>query len=351
MLSHNNEEVTTMAGIIVGGIVLLSALVIGLIWVFGARAKARLAAQYPPPGQMVDVGGYRMHILCQGDHVPGSPTVVMEGGNGEPCLTWAAVQPGIAKFAHVCTYDRAGLGWSEHGSKPRTAGNIVDELHSLLMQAGVQPPYVLVGHSMGGGLVRLYAHEHPDQVAGLVLVDPLHEEQEGRLPEATRRLNERGRKAMVPFFRLGQMAAASGLPALFPKLLPRQALATVPREAYEAYSSFYLSGPKQYEAVIQETSAVGENYEALRAAHITTLGDIPLLVLSAPDQFAALERYLSAEDLEQTKAVSNELHTELAALSSNGKRVIVRDSRHYIHVDQPQAVIDAIREVVEAAQR
>jgi pimeloyl-ACP methyl ester carboxylesterase len=340
-----------MTGIIVGGFVLLLALLVALIGVFGARAKARLTAQYPPPGQMVDVGGYRMHILCQGDHAPGRPTVVMEGGNGEPCLTWAAVQPEVAKFARVCSYDRAGLGWSEPSPKPRTAGNIVAELHALQTQTGVEPPYVLVGHSMGGGLVRLYAHEHPDQVAGLVLVDPLHEEQEGRLPEATRRLNEKSRKSMVLFFRLVQAAAATGLPALFPGLLPRQAFANVPRQAHEAYSSFFLSGPKHYEAVIRETSSVGENYGALRAAQITTLGDIPLLVLSAPDQFAALERFVSAEDLAQTKAVSNELHAELAALSSNGKQVIVRDSRHYIQVDQPEMVIDAIREVVEAAQR
>ena len=337
-----------MTGIIIGGIVLLLALLVGLIGVFGARAKARLAAQYPAPGQMVDVGGYRLHIHCQGDHAPGSPTVVMEGGNAEPGLTWAAVQPEVAKFARVCTYDRAGLGWSEPSPKLRTAGNIVDELHTLLTQAGMKPPYVLVGHSLGGALVRLYAHEHPDQVGGMVLVDAMHEEQELRLPDAMRRLNEKGRKFMVLFFRLAQLTAATGLSALFPKLLPRQALATVPREAQAAYSSLYLSGPKHYEAVIRETSCVTENYAALRTARIITLGDIPLVVLSAPDQFAALERYLSAEDAEQTKAVSSELHTELAALSSNGKRVIVRASGHYIHVDQPQAVIDAIREVVRA---
>lgn len=339
-----------MAGIFVGAIVLLLVLFAGLIWIFGGKAKARLAAKYPPPGQMVDIGGYRLHIQCQGDHTPGSPTVVLEGGNGEPGLTWAAVQPEVARFAQVCTYDRAGLGWSEPSPRPRTAGNIVAELHTLLRQAGVEPPYVLVGHSMGGGLVRLYAHEHPDQIVGLVLVDPLHEEQEQLWPEAVRRSNEKSRQAMVPVFRVMQKVAASGLPALFPKLLPRQMFATVPQAAHAAYSSFYLSGPKHYEGVIQETSTVAENNATLRAAHITTLGDIPLLVLSAPDQYTAMERFLSAEDLEQTQAVSDELHAKLAALSSNGKRVIVRDSRHYIQVDQPQTVIDAIREVVEAAQ-
>jgi pimeloyl-ACP methyl ester carboxylesterase len=275
----------------------------------------------------------------------------MVGGNGEPGLTWAAVQPEVAKFARVCSYDRAGLGWSEPSPSPRTAPNMVDELHSLLAGAGVEPPYVLVGHSLGGGLVRLYAHQHPDQVVGMVLVDPLHEEQEQRLPATLTRLNQKSRKATGSFFRLLQAAAASGLPALLPKLLPQQALATVPKEAHQAYSSFFLSGPKHYEAVIRETSSVEENYAALRAARITSLGDIVLIVLSAPDQFAALGRYLSAEEVELTKAVGNELHAELAGLSSNGRQVIVRESRHYIQVDQPGAVIDAIREVVEAARR
>jgi pimeloyl-ACP methyl ester carboxylesterase len=195
-----------MAGIIIGGIVLLLALLVGLIGVFGTRAKAKVTAKYPAPGQMVDVGGHRLHIHCQGDHALGSPTVVMESGNGEPSLTWAAIQPEVARFARVCTYDRAGLGWSERSPKPRTVGNVVDELHTLLARAGLEPPYVLVGHSMGGGLVRLYAREHPDQVAGMVLVDPLLEEQEQRWPEAVRRLSERSRKAMVPSFRLGQMS-------------------------------------------------------------------------------------------------------------------------------------------------
>lgn len=114
--------------------------------------------------------------------------------------------------------------------------------------------------------------------------------------------------------------------------------------------SFHLSGPKHYEGVIQETSAVAEYNAALRAAHIITLGDVPLVVLSAADQYTAMERFMSAEDLERTKAVGKELHAELAALSSKGREVIVTNSRHYIQVDQPQAVIDAIREVVEAAQ-
>jgi hypothetical protein len=114
--------------------------------------------------------------------------------------------------------------------------------------------------------------------------------------------------------------------------------------------SLFTPSTRHFEAVIQETSCVEENYAALREARITTLGDIPLVVLSAPDQFSALARFLSAEDLERTKEVANELSAELAALPSTGKQVIVKESRHYIQVDRPQVVIDTIREVVEAVR-
>ena len=101
----------------------------------------------------------------------------MESGNGNFSLNWGRVPREVAKFTRVCTYDRAGLGWSDRSPQPRTAHNLVEDLHTLLERSGVEPPYVLVGHSLGGMLIRLYAHEHPDQVAGMVLVDSAHEEQ------------------------------------------------------------------------------------------------------------------------------------------------------------------------------
>jgi len=162
-----------MTGIIVVGIVLFATILAGWTWRRGAKAKAELAAKYPAPGKMVDVGGYRLHIICQGQ---GSPTVVIEAGANDCSLSWSQVQREVARFTRVCTYDRAGLGWSERSPQPRTAHNLVEGLHTLLARSGVEPPYALVGHSLGGLFVRLYAHEHPDQVAGMVLVDAVHEE-------------------------------------------------------------------------------------------------------------------------------------------------------------------------------
>src|SRR5919107_3161482 len=127
------------------------------------------ALRYPAPGELVDVGGYSLHLYCTGE--PGAPAVVMDSGLGGTVLDWQLVQPEVAKFARVCTYDRAGMGWSERGAQPRTSQQFVQELHALLTNAGVEGPYVLVGQSLGGVNVQLYASQYPDEVAGMVLVD------------------------------------------------------------------------------------------------------------------------------------------------------------------------------------
>src|SRR5215208_2717956 len=147
------------------------ATLIGLMlvgYIYEPRAEAADAKAYPPPGQMVDVGGYRLHINCTGE---GSPTVVIESGWGDMSASWGWVQPEVAKTTRVCTYDRAGMGWSEASPEPRVAREYAKELHTLLANANETGPYVLVGHSMGGYTVLVYAHDYPADVLGLVLVD------------------------------------------------------------------------------------------------------------------------------------------------------------------------------------
>jgi pimeloyl-ACP methyl ester carboxylesterase len=338
------------AAIIVGGIVLLLVLLAGLIWVLGSRAKARLAAKYPPPGKMVDVGGYRLHINSQGTLVAGSPTVVMETAHSEPGLSWAGVQPEVAKFTRVCTYDRAGLGWSEPSPKPRTAPNIVEELHTLLARAGIEPPYVLVGHSIGGMYARLYAHEHPGEVAGMVMVDAAHEEQLARMPEAIAKMQATSTRAMGCLFGLLKAMSSVGLLVPLTKVKGGVGFMPIPREGRAAYLATVYSGPKYFEAAKRETLALQESYAAVRARQIRSLGDIPLIVISAGRPAITAGHGISEADAEQFKALAAELHTEMAALSPRGKRVIAEESGHYVPVDQPQVVVDAIREVVEAAR-
>ena len=225
----------------------------------------------------MDVGGYRLHINCQGQ---GGPTVVMESGNGNFSLNWGQVPREVAKFTRVCAYDRAGLGWSDRSPRRRTAHNLVQDLHTLLERSGVEPPYVLVGHSLGGMLIRLYAHVHPDQVAGMVLVDSSHEEQLLRFPEALLRLSRRTDKLMNGILRLIQLLIASGVLAQAPKLFPRQMLIMAAEEDKDTFRGVVSADTKNLAGMQEEIAVAPDHFAAIRAAQISTLGDLPLIVLS-----------------------------------------------------------------------
>jgi pimeloyl-ACP methyl ester carboxylesterase len=166
-----NRLVFWTVRILLGLLALIVLLALG-----GASYEAIMAAgdgkRYPPPGQLVDVGGYRLHLHCIGQ---GGPTVVLDAGLGGFSLDWGAVQTHIAMSTRVCAYDRAGLGWSDPGPTPRSPQQFASELHALLTNGGVEGPYVLVAHSLSGKTARLFASQHPDDVAGMVLVDAGHE--------------------------------------------------------------------------------------------------------------------------------------------------------------------------------
>ena len=151
------------------------AVLVGLLLLgagYESVAEAADARAYPPPGQLVDVGGHRLHLNCAGT---GSPTVVIDAGLGDWSASWSSwVQPEAARTTRVCTYDRAGMGYSEPGPLPRTAEHFAAELHTLLLRAGVPGPYVLVGHSAGGLPVRVFAHAYAADVAGVVLIESMH---------------------------------------------------------------------------------------------------------------------------------------------------------------------------------
>src|SRR5215204_1196978 len=147
-------------------VVLLALAVLGAIYQAIATELAERA--YPPPGEMVDVGGYSLHINCVGQ---GSPTVILDSGSGLFSAQWVRVQREVSDTTRVCAYDRAGMGWSEMGPDPRDAKQITSELHTLLSKAGIEGPYVLVGHSYGGMYMQTYAARYPDEVSGVALVD------------------------------------------------------------------------------------------------------------------------------------------------------------------------------------
>ena len=160
-------------------VALLVLAIIGVIYqAFATEIYRRI---YPPPGELVDVGGHSLHINCVGE---GSPTVILESGLGATSVDWANIQPEVADTTRVCAYDRAGSGWSEPGPGPGDPQQIAGELHTLLGNAGIDGPYVLVGHSFGGLYVRMYAYQYPNEVEGMVLVDSSHPEQSARTAEA-----------------------------------------------------------------------------------------------------------------------------------------------------------------------
>src|SRR5262249_28852565 len=148
--------------------------------VYQAIATQSDKRDYPPPGQLLDVGGYRLHLYCVGQ---GSPTVIFEAAADMMSVDWSWIQPEIAKKTRACAYDRAGMGWSDPGPEPRDANQVSTELHTLLTHAGIAGPYVLVGHSAGGLYVRVYAAHYPEEVVGMVLVDPGHPDMPTRIPE------------------------------------------------------------------------------------------------------------------------------------------------------------------------
>jgi pimeloyl-ACP methyl ester carboxylesterase len=322
------------------------ALVLGLViitLVLGAKARADLIANYPPLGQMVDVGGYRLHIHCQGE---GSPTVVMESGLGDPSLTWALVQPQVSTMTRICVYDRAGLGWSDASPKPRIADVMVEELHTLLRNANIEGPYIMVGHSTGGMLVRLYAHSYPAEVVGMVLVDAQHEDQFNRLSIE----NQQEVKATfaqsnqtLPLFKF---LTVTGIGPLVPAIAALADNPQLPSPARETFAALALSSPKYIEAKAAEQDAIFDSLAQVRAAHITSLGDIPLIVLSKGVPSSDIAS-LTPEDYMQWWS---ELQSELAALSPQGRLVVAERSGHHIQLDQPNLVIDAIEQVLDATR-
>ena len=307
--------------LLIGLAALISALAfVGAIYqVIATRLSER---KYPPPGRLVDVGGYRLHIHCSGpEDAPGGPTVVMDAGIGECSLGWSLVQPEVAQFARVCTYDRAGLGWSDSAPTARTSQQIVDELHALLAHAGIESPYVMVGHSFGGVNVRLYASRFPEEVAGLVLVDSAHEDHPIRLPL---------------YIRLGLLTARLGIPRLFARFVAYENPIFAVDSKYPPAYKAVATSTKYLKTVRREWSEVEESWSQARRS-MKSLGDRPLVVLLATFD-------------DELFPVIRKLETELANRSTEGQLIMVEQSGHHIQHDRPDTVIDAVREVVEAVR-
>ena len=334
-----------------GALGLLGFLVIGMVAgaIYQAVASSTDAKKYPPPGAIYHVGDLDLHLYCAGE---GSPTVILEAGAGSPSSGWVWVQEKVAVFTRVCSYDRAGFGWSSPASGPLSSEQVAATLHELLAVAGIPGPYVLVGHSDGGVYVRAFQALYPPEVVGMVLVDSSHESQNLRFPPAY--LSTLQQQAWM--MKACQAVAPFGvvrLTRLWTQLLPQAILST--QQGAAVLSTMYRAS--YCGASADELEAVSDFLSQPQGP--ASLGDLPLVVISAglslDEMLAQTPRAaiaLMGEDtFAQIVQISHDLQTELVNLSTQGRQVIAEESTHNIQWDQPDLVVDAIREVVEQARR
>jgi pimeloyl-ACP methyl ester carboxylesterase len=306
-----------------------------------------------PPGILIDVDGRRLHVHGTGT---GTPAIVLEAALGASAVSWSLVQPELAKLTRVCSYDRAGFGWSDDSIQPRTAGRIADELRALLDRAGIEPPFVLVGHSFGGLVIRVFAKRYRGDVAGLVFVDPAHPE-DWLSPAAKEQLKiDRG----LMMCRIGAAASRIGLSRALlsvPHLgvagmvhaavrlmnggrIPREdagILAPVwklPPDARRQLARFW-SRTSFFDTLASQLEWMRESAAEALDASAAGFGDLPLVTISQTDPGAYRRRQQEA----------------LALLSTRGEHLVAANSGHWIPIEEPAIVVAALELVLGRASR
>ena len=346
----------------------IAALLAGASLVASARPAVlpplapQVGQDYVHPHALVDIGGRKMNLYCRGE---GRITVIFDSGLSDWSSIWALVQPAVAASTRACTYDRAGMGYSDASGRPSSPPNIVADLHQLLLAAGIQPPYLLVGHSLGGFNMKLYAATYRSQVAGMVLVDPAEERDELRVDPAVRA-------------RFGNAAVDKAIALDHAQVT--EFVATLNDCAKEAASHDLSPTSKSYKsctdpvrsplgvdiAAERQVLQVRSAYQAAQASEMANsvyqlpanatldaayakaftpevFGDMPLVVLSHSIDSPARDY------AELGNFADQRLHEQTAALSTHGVHRVVPETNHNIEVEQPQAIIDAIEDVLHAA--
>jgi pimeloyl-ACP methyl ester carboxylesterase len=293
----------------------------------------------PPPGRLFDVGGYRLHMQCNGS---GSPAVVMDSGLTGNSILWANTLPLIGEFTRACAFDRAGYAWSDPAPAglSRASRQIVAELRTVLKSASIPPPYILAGHSFGAINMLAYAYQHPQEVAGLLLVDPSHPEMFERVPKVpSPEAMARSFKVIIALGRIGLLRWLG--PALVKRLLP-DGKERLPSGAWEALVTF-ASHPKEYQTAQREAQSGRESF-ALARGGPGSLGDLPLEVLSA-------DWWVSGKK-SAMKEMIFKLREEQAALSSHGRHHVVSGCDHAnLPVLRPDAVAESVNRILQECRK
>lgn len=290
-----------------------------------------------PPGDLVDVGGHRMHLYCTGE---GDRTVLLDAGQGDWSLNLRPLQEELAGTTRVCTYDRAGYGWSEPGPAPRTGERIVGELEALLQAVEEPGPYVLAGHSFGGLTMLMFAEAHPERVAGVVLIDSSHPRQDEAFAQvpalvAAQKVDHANKEKIAARAEAGLIGAADALP-LAPKSLPL---------ALKHQWAALVVRPHSLRTYLAEDDAWAET--TTQVGGQGSLGDIPLIVLAAGLGIAEAEPglALSPQDAKRVDSILRSLQENHLTRSTNARLVVAENSGHYVYISEPLLVVDAIREL------
>ncbi len=317
--------------------IIVALATVGAVYQMGGMLLNR--RDYPPPGHMVDIGGHRLHLYCVGT---GTPTVILEAAAPGWSLYWSNVQPQLARTTRVCAYDRAGLGWSERGPLPRTGQRMAKELHRLLERAGIRGPTILVGHSLGGLVTRLYQHDYPQEVVGMVLVDAGHESE---MRQAEFRLFANAGKSMLPVIRILTMLGVTRLMASadqLPQLLTQQEEKVSAEIRPMLRAGWLRTG--YYSTLTDESDGLIDTLEQVRRSG--SLGNLPLVVITATGPVWWPEMPGEVNPVKFRK-MWLELQQQLTTLSTNSRQVFADQSSHFIPFDQPELISHAVRQLID----
>lgn len=305
-------------------------------FVYEAIASKQGAASFPPPGKLVDTGDYGLHLVKRGS---GSPTIVLEAGSGETSLSWRDIPDELAKFATVVAYDRAGYAWSEEAKSERSGQNIVRELHEALKKEGLEGPYIMVGHSLGGMYTRLFAQTYSNEVTGLVLIDsrPENDERDGK--SILEKENFSGNPPVLVMKLLKQ----TGVMRIFSDWLLE---GIIPEEDRNVFINV-ISTPQFFEAKDKEGRVAYMTEDAIRGQQ---LGHLPVRIIArgvAPDYASA---GISEEGGRKLEALWQEGQRAMLDISTNSELIIAETSGHMIMHDQPELVVEIVRELISSYQ-